>query len=53
LHLEKDGTIVADMGCGQAKIAQKLADRLVVHSFDLVAINERVIACDMAKVCSQ
>lgn len=53
LHHEPDGTIVADMGCGPAKIAEKLNDRLVIHSFDLVATNERVVACDMSKVSDQ
>ena len=49
-------TVVADFGCGDAEIAQQLlrikakGDRcpFVVHSFDLVAGNELVTACDMA-----
>lgn len=40
--------VVADFGCGDAKLAA-LA-RQTVHSFDLVAVNERVTACDMAHV---
>lgn len=40
--------IVSDFGCGEAKLAQSVPQR--VHSFDLVAINDRVIACDMAHV---
>ncbi|XP_045466106.1 ribosomal RNA-processing protein 8 [Harmonia axyridis] len=40
--------VIADFGCGDAKIAQEVPQK--VHSFDLVATNERVTACDMAKV---
>lgn len=40
--------VVADFGCGEAKIARSVPN--VVHSFDLVALNERVTACDMANV---
>lgn len=38
-------SIVADFGCGEAKLAQSVPQR--VHSFDLVACNDRVTACDM------
>lgn len=41
--------VVADFGCGEAAIAQSVANK--VHSFDLVAKNKFVTACDMAKVC--
>lgn len=40
--------VVVDFGCGDAKIAQCV--RQQVHSFDLAANNERVVACDMAHV---
>lgn len=40
--------VIADLGCGDARVAQVLPNR--VHSFDLVANNERVVACDIAKV---
>ncbi|KAI6218364.1 Nucleolar GTP-binding protein 1 [Aphelenchoides fujianensis] len=43
------GTVIADMGCGEAQIAQRLARKqLTVHSFDLVAANEHVTACNIA-----
>ena len=45
--LPKD-TVVCDFGCGEAKLAESVEQR--VHSFDLVAINEKVTACDMAHV---
>ena len=41
--------VVADFGCGEAAIAQSVGNK--VHSFDLVAKNKFVTACDMAKVC--
>uniref|UniRef100_A0A915CAF9 Ribosomal RNA-processing protein 8 n=1 Tax=Parascaris univalens TaxID=6257 RepID=A0A915CAF9_PARUN len=46
----KKDFVVADMGCGEAKIAETLSASMTVHSFDLVALNERVTACNMAKV---
>jgi len=42
-------TVIADMGCGDAKIAHTLTKHKVL-SFDLVAKNEKVVACDIAKV---
>ncbi len=40
--------VVGDFGCGEAKIAEELDN--TVHSFDHIAINDQVIACDMSKV---
>jgi len=40
--------VVADFGCGDAKIARSVPN--IVHSFDLVALNKHVTACDMAHV---
>ncbi|EDO41737.1 predicted protein, partial [Nematostella vectensis] len=40
--------IVADFGCGDALIAQTVPNK--VHSFDLVAKNDLVTACNMANV---
>ena len=39
-------SIIADFGCGEAKLAQSVPQ--TVHSFDLVATNDHVTACDMA-----
>lgn len=51
LKAENDKNIViVDMGCGDAKIAAALKDHATVYSFDLVAANDRVTECDMAKV---
>jgi hypothetical protein len=43
-------TVVCDMGCGEAKIAQVLHKKMTIHSFDLVAGNEFITACDIAHV---
>lgn len=40
---------IGDFGCGDALVARSLPDR-TVHSFDLVATNEFVTACNMLKV---
>ena len=40
--------VVADFGCGDAKIARSVPN--VVHSFDLVALNSHVTACDIKRV---
>uniref|UniRef100_A0A7R9UKT9 Ribosomal RNA-processing protein 8 n=1 Tax=Diacronema lutheri TaxID=2081491 RepID=A0A7R9UKT9_DIALT len=42
------GTVLGDFGCGDAQLAASVPHR--VHSFDLVAANERVVACDIAAV---
>lgn len=41
--------VIADMGCGEAKLAESLSTNKV-HSFDLVAVNDRVTACNIAAV---
>jgi ribosomal RNA-processing protein 8 len=48
----KKGQVVADFGCGDAKIARTLHGKkgMVIHSFDLVAPNEFVTVCNSAKV---
>jgi SAM-dependent methyltransferase len=47
---EREGLVVGDFGCGEAEIAKAVSDRHDVHSFDHVAIDDRVIACDIAHV---
>ena len=42
--------MIADLGCGEAKLAEKLGSKHTVHSYDLVAANERVVACNIAKL---
>ncbi|KAJ1972775.1 25S rRNA (adenine645-N1)-methyltransferase [Dimargaris xerosporica] len=38
--------VIADMGCGEAKVAQSV--KQTVHSFDLVAANAHITACNIA-----
>ena len=40
--------MVADFGCGEALIAQSITNK--VYSFDLIAKNKFVTACNMSKV---
>ena len=47
---QRSGYVIGDFGCGEAKLAEALSDRHTVHSFDHLAINENVVACDMAHV---
>jgi Hypothetical methyltransferase/Probable Zinc-ribbon domain/Type III restriction enzyme, res subunit len=45
---KRSNLIVADLGCGEARLAKALASRHTVHSFDFIAINDSVIECDIA-----
>jgi hypothetical protein len=47
---EREGLVVGDFGCGEALLAQAIADRHQVHSFDHVALHDGVVACDIASV---
>lgn len=40
--------IIGDFGCGEALLVQELKNK--VYSFDHIAINENVIACDIVQV---
>lgn len=42
-------TVIADLGCGEAKIARTLTKKKV-HSFDLKALNDQVTVCDMSRL---
>lgn len=46
------GTVVADFGCGEARLAATVTPRIKVHSFDLVAPpgNKYITPCDCANV---
>jgi ubiquinone/menaquinone biosynthesis C-methylase UbiE len=46
---QRSDYVIGDFGCGEAKVAEALADRHTVHSFDYVAANDEVVACDMTK----
>src|SRR5207244_11413140 len=47
---QRSGYVIGDFGCGEAKLAEAVADRHTVHSFDHVAVNDDVVACDLAHV---
>ncbi|MEZ4287356.1 MAG: zinc-ribbon domain-containing protein [Polyangiales bacterium] len=47
---QREAFEVGDFGCGEALIADAVSERHRVHSFDHVAINENVHACDLASV---
>jgi ubiquinone/menaquinone biosynthesis C-methylase UbiE len=47
---QREGLVVCDFGCGEALIAAAVADKHRVHSYDHVAINDTVLACDIAAV---
>ena len=40
--------VVADLGCGDAKVSRAVKNRVL--SFDLVAVNDNITACDISKV---
>jgi len=46
----REGYVVGDFGCGEALLAEELGGTCTVHSFDHVAINDTVTACDIADV---
>jgi hypothetical protein len=47
---QRSGYTIGDFGCGEAKLAEAVSDRHTVYSFDHIAINNNVVACDMAHV---
>jgi ribosomal RNA-processing protein 8 len=49
LNTEPKSLVVADFGCGEGRLAQSV--KQTVHSFDLQAPNDWIVACDIAHVC--
>lgn len=47
---ERSGLVVGDFGCGEALIANEASEAHRVHSYDHVAVNAMVVACDISKV---
>ncbi len=45
---ERSDYVIGDFGCGKAQIHDALKDNHVVHSFDHVAYNQNVVACDFS-----
>ncbi|CEF67017.1 Ribosomal RNA-processing protein 8 [Strongyloides ratti] len=50
LRGEAKGKVIADMGCGDAKIAKELGKMHKIWSFDLQQTNEYVTPCNMSHV---
>ena len=48
LRSKPSSWVVGDLGCGDAEIAASVPQ--TVHSFDLVATNSRVVACDISRL---
>lgn len=49
-RLKSGKQVIADFGCGEAKLAQALEEtNSKIFSFDLVATNKYVTACDMSQ----
>jgi hypothetical protein len=47
---QRSGYVIGDFGCGEAKLSEAVSDRHTVYSFDHVAVNDDVVACDLAHV---
>ncbi len=47
---KRSGYNIGDFGCGEALLAAAVSDRHLVYSFDHIAVNDQVIACDMTHV---
>ncbi len=47
---QRSGYTIGDFGCGEAKLAEALSDRHTVYSFDHVALDDTVTACDIAHI---
>ena len=45
---KRSGYVIGDFGCGEARLAEAVSDRHTVYSFDHIAVNDEVVACDMA-----
>ena len=42
--------VIADFGCGEARLAHALSSSCKkIHSFDLVALNDKVTVCDFSR----
>lgn len=49
LKSQPDSLRIADLGCGEARLASEVS-QTVVHCFDLVSLNDRVVPCDIADI---
>lgn len=49
-YSKRNGLHIGDFGCGEAFLSEALNGKHTIYSFDHVAINENVTACDIANV---
>ena len=47
---KREGLVVGDFGCGEALINKEVGSKHLIHSFDHVAVNKSVVACDIRAV---
>jgi hypothetical protein len=47
---KRSGYVIGDFGCGEALVAKSLAGAHTVHSFDHVAVDAEVVACDISNI---
>ena len=43
-----EGLVIGDFGCGEGDLAKAISDKSKVFSFDMHAVNESIIQCDIA-----
>lgn len=48
--LLRPNLVIGDFGCGEGLLAKKLKNINKVYSFDHIALNDDIIACDMSEV---
>ena len=46
----REGLVIGDFGCGEALFAELVEHKHTIHSFDHIAINDKVIATDICHV---
>ena len=44
-----EGLVIGDFGCGEGDLAKAIGDKSKVFSFDMHAVNESIIQCDIAE----
>jgi hypothetical protein len=49
MNEDRGSLVIGDMGCGEASLAKALKKVNKVHSFDHLAINDDVVACNIKK----
>jgi hypothetical protein len=47
---EREGLVIGDFGCGEAGLARAVSDLHTVHSFDHVAFDDTVVACNVVSI---